>query len=148
MTTLPHITDAALRAKATEKSYERGQDYHDRGQVGRATLRGNRLFVNVEGSQWEPYRVGVTFGACDFTASCTCPYDWEGYCKHIVAALLPFTDAGNPAAASAVNTAAPIDDLLAGLDAAALRTLVHRLLDADPTLVDILDEFCNPRDSR
>ena len=27
---------------------------------------------------------------------------------------------------------------------AALRTLVRRLLDADPALVDIVDEFCNP----
>ena len=143
MTFWPHLTPAVLRAKSTEKSYERGLDYHDWGQVGRPTLRGNRLYVAVAGSQWEPYQVGVTFSAGDFTASCTCPYDWEGYCKHIIAALLPFTADSSPAAA--INAATPLDDLLSNLDAAALRTLVHRLLDADPALVDIVDEFCNPK---
>ena len=141
MTALPpSITEAAIRAKATDKSYERGLDYHDSGMVESLTRRGNRLFPAVQGSECEPYRVGATIAAGDFAASCTCPYDWGGYCKHIVATLISYhNDEGGY-----IPVLTPVDDLLAGLDAAALRTLIHRLLDADPTLVDIVDAFCAP----
>ena len=142
MTTLLHITEAAIRAKSTEKSYERGEEYHCQGAVESATLRGNRLFAEVQGSEWDPYHVGVTFTASDFTASCTCPYDWEGYCKHIVAAMLTYINPDDDHSIP-IATATPIADLLAGLDAVALRALVHRLIDAEPRLVDIVDGFCN-----
>ena len=139
MSNLPCITEAAIRAKVTAQSYDRGLDYHDGGMVERATLRGNQLFAAVQGSEWDPYRVGVTFTAGDFTASCSCPYDWEGYCKHVVAALL--TVVGETPTIPIAN-AAPIADLLDGLDATTLRALVHRLIEAEPALVDIVDEFC------
>ena len=133
------FTDADIRAKATEKSYDRGVDYHDSGMVERATLRGSQLFAEVQGSKWDPYQVDITFTDGDFTASCTCPYDWEGYCKHIVATLLTIIhDDGS----GFVATATPIADLLKALDAKALRALVHRLVDAAPSLVEVVDEFC------
>lgn len=37
MTTLLSITEAAIRAKVTDKSYERGVDYYDWGMVEKAT---------------------------------------------------------------------------------------------------------------
>ena len=86
------------------------------------------------------HRVGATIAAGDFAASCTCPYDWGGYCKHIVATLIAYHNGEG----GHIPALTPVDDLLAGLDAAALRTLIHRLLDADPALVDIVDAFCAP----
>lgn len=106
------------------------------------TLRGSRLFAAVQGSEWEPYHVGAAIANGDFTASCTCPYDWEGYCKHIVAAMLTYINPDDGHSVP-IATAAPIDDLLDNLDAPALRTLVHRLLDAAPALAEVIDEFCS-----
>ena len=146
MTAIPHITEAAIRAKVTAKSFARGEAYYCQGAVESATRRGSQLFAAVQGSEWEPYRVGVAITDGDFTASCTCPYDWEGYCKHIVATLLTYINPDDGHSVP-IATATPIADLLAGLDAPALRTLVHRLIAADPALADIVDEFCNPDES-
>ena len=142
--TVDAITEDAIRAKVTAKSFARGVDYYRQGAVAEATRRGNRLFARVQGSEWKPYRVGVAIdGDGDFAAACTCPYDWGGYCKHIVAAMLncinPDDDCSVPVA---VGT--PIADLLDGLDANALRALVHRLIDANPALADIIDDLCGP----
>ena len=83
--TVDAITEDAIRAKVTAKSFARGVDYYRQGAVAEATRRGNRLFARVQGSEWQPYRVGVAIdGDGDFAAACTCPYDWGGYCKHIV----------------------------------------------------------------
>jgi uncharacterized Zn finger protein len=45
--------------------------------------------AEVQGSQHEPYhvRLSVEAGALG-EAECSCPYDWDGICKHVVATLL------------------------------------------------------------
>ena len=140
MTNLTHIAEDNVRAKVTESSYDRGVDYHRSGTVESATIRGSQLFAAVPGSEWEPYQVGVTFLGGDFTASCTCPYDWGGYCKHVVATLLTVNDDNSPVP---IDTKPPVADLLDGLDAVTLRGLMHRVVEANPLLLDIVDEFCS-----
>ncbi|MBS3793159.1 SWIM zinc finger family protein [Candidatus Bipolaricaulota bacterium] len=49
-------------------------------------LVGDRVTAKVQGSQL--YEVRLNLGRNDFGARCSCPYDWGGYCKHIVATLL------------------------------------------------------------
>ena len=139
MTDLPRIAIDAIRAKVTEQSYDRGVDYHHASAVESVTLRGNQLFAAVQGSEWEPYGVVVTFTAEDFTASCTCPYDWGGYCKHVVAVLLTVDD-DDPTIP--VASKPPVGELVAGLDAPDLRALVQRLIETCPTVMDTVDEFC------
>ena len=136
MTAALQFTDDDIRAKATEQSYERGVAYYDGGMVEEAVQRGKQLFAKVQGSEWDPYRICVTFTDYDYTATCTCPYDWEGYCKHIVATLITVID---DSSSVPIVIRAPIADLLAGLDADALRALVHQLIEADPALADIVD---------
>ena len=139
MINLPRITTAGIRAKVNDHSYERGVGCYHAGAVESATLRGNQLFAAVQGSEWNPYQVGVTFTGEDFTASCTCPYDWGGYCKHVVAVLLTVGDDDPPIPIAA---GPPLADLLDGLDAAVLRDLVQRLIETWPALTDTVDEFC------
>ena len=51
--------------------------------------RGDALQAKVEGSEYQPYRVRVDFDKGGIiSVFCTCPYDWGGWRKHIVAALL------------------------------------------------------------
>ena len=102
-------------------------------------MRGDRLFATVQGSEWDPCHVIVTFTGDGFTASCTCPYDWGGYCKHVVAVLLTGDDDVPPIP---VASKAPVAQLVDRLEAPALRVLVQRLVDACPALADAVDEFC------
>lgn len=43
------------------------------------------------GTAPEPYEVKVMLGENEvLSAECTCPYDWGGACKHVVALLLTY----------------------------------------------------------
>ena len=101
------------------------------------TQRGNRLFSDVLGSEWEPYNVGVTFEERDFRASCTCPYDWEGYCKHIVAVLLTCIHDRD-----LVAVRAPVEELVSKLDVDELKALVLQMVESAPELAEAIEEFC------
>ena len=139
MTDPRRIDSAAIRAKVTEQSYDRGVEYVHAGAVESATTRGDQLFATVQGSEWDPYHVIVTFTGDDFAATCTCPYDWGGYCKHVVAVLLIGDDDVPPIP---VASKAPVAQLVDGLEAPALRVLVQRLVDDCPALADTVDGFC------
>ena len=137
MTSIMTITEDHILEKVTERSFERGMNYYDSKVVESPIQRGNRLFAEVLGSEWEPYSVGVTFQEGDFNASCTCPYDWGGYCKHIVAVLLTFIHDRDQ-----ITVRPPTEDLLSKLAADELKALVIRMVESDPRLADFVDSFC------
>ena len=91
MSALVNLTEATIRQYASQESFQRGREYYEEGAVFSATQRGNQLLAAVQGSEYLPYRVCITLepGALA-QATCSCPYDWGGYCKHTVAALLTF----------------------------------------------------------
>jgi len=89
MDPLPKVTEASIRQQASADSYHRGREYHEQGAVLSIVCRDQQLQAEVEGSQYEPYRVQITYDAGGIAqALCSCPYDWGGWCKHIVATLL------------------------------------------------------------
>ncbi len=46
------------------------------------------LLASVEGSQGEDYSVNIYLSPQGIeSASCTCPYNWDGWCKHIIVTL-------------------------------------------------------------
>jgi len=57
---MPKLSEAVVRRYATESSFQRGYSYYERGAVLSVVLRGNQLTAEVEGSQYEPYRVRIT----------------------------------------------------------------------------------------
>ena len=139
MSTAIILDEDLIFTKVTEKSYERGEEYYSQGMVESVVQRGNRLFAEVLGSEEDPYHVGVYLQEDDFSASCTCPYEWGGYCKHVVAVFLTWIHDRDLVA---VRT--PIEDLLSKLDADGLRSLVLQMVESDPQLSDTIDEFCHP----
>jgi uncharacterized Zn finger protein len=95
------------------------------GAVLRLTRRGDQLAAEVEGSQEAPYRVSVTLGAGGVAAAgCSCPYDWGGVCKHVVAALPTYLRAPER-----VEARPAVGGLLEGLDRAQLQAILVRLLE-------------------
>ena len=129
------IGEDDILEKFTPTSFDRGRDYYDSGMVERAVRRGNRLFAEVQGSSFAPYSVTAILRGRDFEASCDCPYDWGGYCKHIAAMMLSFIyDEGR------FEERVPLEDALAGMDADDLRALIIRMIVANPYLMDELEE--------
>ncbi len=120
----PIITEAAVRSLTTPESFSRGEEYYRSGRVSDIERRGNVLRAEVEGSSYEPYQVTIELDDSGIvTADCSCPYDWGGCCKHIVAVLL--THIRNR---EEIAERPPPDALLAGLDAETLRGLLSSLL--------------------
>ncbi len=131
------FTEADIRAGANSQSYSRGYEYQDNGAVSDLVRRGNLLMAQVEGSQYEPYEVVVTLSedGSILAATCSCPYDWGGYCKHIVAVLL--------AALSDEDSVAvkpDIEALLADLSEAQLRRLIRILAEGQPHLIETIEK--------
>ena len=130
--TIPSLSEAAIRRRATAESFSRGEDYYQGGAVVSLVQRGNVLQAEVEGSQYEPYRVRVTFDEGGATnVVCDCPYDQGGWCKHIVATLLSCLHEPD-----LVEERPTLDELLTGLDREQLRDLLLHLAAHDPYAAD------------
>jgi uncharacterized Zn finger protein len=132
---IPSLSEATIRAHSSAESYSRGRSYYDRGAVASLALRGKLLEGAVEGSEYEPYRVRVNFDAGGITsATCSCPYDFGGWCKHIVAALLAALYDSD-----AIESRPPLDTLLADLDRTQLQTLLIGLAERDADLANAIE---------
>jgi uncharacterized Zn finger protein len=132
---IPSLSEATIRAHSSPESYSRGRDYYDRGAVADMALRGNLLEGAVEGSEYAPYRVRVSFDAGGITAAtCSCPYDFGGWCKHIVALLLAALYDSE-----VIESRPPLDALLADLDRTQLQALLIGLAEHDADLTNAIE---------
>lgn len=129
------LTEPDIRSLANSQSFDRGYNYYRNGYVYNMTRRGDLLASQVEGSQYEPYQVQVTLsehGVED--AECTCPYDWGGNCKHIVATLLYFIHNHE-----VVEKKPELATLLAGLTEAQLRQILLHVAEDQPDFVSAIE---------
>jgi uncharacterized Zn finger protein len=130
-----NLTEGLIRQHSAPDSFERGQQYYLDGAVISLVRRGKAVEAEVEGSEPWPYRVWISFDAGGVaSAACTCPYDWGGWCKHVVAALLMCLHEPQ-----AVEEREPLESRLAGLAAEQLREVLLGLVGRDPALVDALE---------
>ena len=135
MDPLPKVTEASIRHHASSESYYRGREYYEQGAVVRVVRRDQQLHAEVEGSQYEPYRVQLTYDTGGITqALCTCPYAGGGWCKHIVATLLAALY--SPAT---VEERPPVKTLLAGLEREQLQALLLHLVEQQSALADVVE---------
>lgn len=80
------LTLDEIRELCTESSYERGLEYFHQGRVIDLGQFGKKITATVAGTN--DYKATIRADKEDIEASCTCPYNWGGYCKHIVATLI------------------------------------------------------------
>lgn len=126
---------ALLSQNATHQSIQRGQSYFRDGAVGQLVRRGDELEADVEGAEPDPYRVWVLLeGEEIIDASCTCPYDYGGWCKHIVAVLLAYEQHPDQ-----VQMRPPLAEQLAVLDRAPLQALLLELAHQAPRLNEMIE---------
>ncbi|MEM7794341.1 MAG: SWIM zinc finger family protein [Cyanobacteria bacterium P01_C01_bin.118] len=131
----PSLNEATIRSHTTAQSFERGEASYRKGAVVALTQRGNSLIGQVEGSDVEPYRVTIQFDAGGLTSThCTCAYNFQGWCKHIVATLL--ASCHNP---SQIEHRPSLSELLKPLNRTQLQTLLETLSTEHPQLVDTIE---------
>lgn len=132
---IPSLSETVIREGATAESFRRGQEYYNDGSVLSIARRGNVVEAEVAGSQPEPYAVRVEFEDGGIVeALCDCPYDWGGWCKHIVAVLLFCLEQ-----AGEIEERQPLDQLLAALDRDQLQTLLLDLAQEEPRLANLIE---------
>jgi uncharacterized Zn finger protein len=131
----PLITEKTIRELANAKSFARGKDYFRDGAVSDVIRRGNRITADVEGS--DLYEVTIVLGdegEDPVEATCTCPYDWDGYCKHVVAVLLNLANRSDE-----VTECMKVDDAIRALDRDDLVYLLIKRLDSDRGLASWIE---------
>jgi uncharacterized Zn finger protein len=141
--TLPDLTESDVRQLASAQSFERGEGYWISGAVLEPQQQGNTLTARVRGSEYEPYLVTITLGPAGIAHTrCTCPYDWGGICKHIVATLLTWLRQPD-----SFRVLAPIDEVLAERSKEDLVTLIKEMIARQPDLARLLDLALHPGSS-
>lgn len=131
----PSLNREDIRALASSQSFERGVSYYRSGAVFNTRKVGSELRGQCRGSDYAPYRLSVQLGANGVvTASCTCPYDWGGICKHLVALLLTWVHAPEE-----FQSVAPVNEQLASKSKEELIALIEEMLNREPDLERLVD---------
>jgi uncharacterized Zn finger protein len=133
-----YLSEEQIRERASEKSFERGNEYYHYQAIHDPTWEalsvGIALMAYCEGSQGDRYRLRVELErGWVKMVSCTCPYDWGGDCKHIVALLLTYLRQPE-----VFHERVNLADLLRALEKDELVDLLLRLVRNDPDLYDEL----------
>jgi uncharacterized Zn finger protein len=132
---IAELSDAALLSYTDPEVLARGQNYARSGAVTQIVQRESLLSAKVEGSEYEPYQVEIQFDSGGGArATCTCPYDWGGWCKHIVAVLLTCR-----AAPGQVEERPSLEALLRPLDRDQLHELLLALAQHIPSVTERIE---------
>ncbi|HEX3053165.1 MAG TPA: hypothetical protein VHP83_21075 [Aggregatilineaceae bacterium] len=130
------VSLAQIRARATEQSFARGESYYHSGVIFDTVRRGSEIEGRCEGSDYAPYHIRVILddtGDVD-AASCICPYDWGGNCKHIVSLLLTYLR--KPELFEARE---PVQDALSARSKEDLIALIRQMVELYPDLQAFID---------
>jgi uncharacterized Zn finger protein len=139
-----NITVAQVRARASDKSFERGESYYRGDAILHPARRGSTIEGQCEGSQARPYRVSATLDADGIKeASCTCDYDFGGDCKHIVALLLTYINQPE-----LFEDRQPVEDVLAQREKSELIALIRQMVKRYPDLQTLVDRPIASKQSR
>ena len=121
MATLENLTQADIKQVVKAKSLQRARSYV--GRV-RGAVRNDRT-LRAEVGKSRMYHVEIDVLEGGIAALCSCPYDWGGYCKHIGALLLKWTEQPGSFVVEA-TTDADSNDIIETFSVAAPKTAVPR----------------------
>jgi uncharacterized Zn finger protein len=128
---LGSLTETDISARCTEASFVRGWNYYTGGAIRQRLRLDDGIETRVAGTH--TYRVTVRETSGGLIAFCTCPYDWGGDCKHIVATLLAWLHEPDSFRATA--------DLQTAVAARSKQELVDILIDICAVYPHLMDEL-------
>ncbi|HEX8834170.1 MAG TPA: SWIM zinc finger family protein, partial [Abditibacteriaceae bacterium] len=148
----PALSEGDIAALATAKVLTRGRALFDDGALEELTRRDAEISAVCAGSEDEAYSLKVTLSPSGITETrCTCPYEYDGICKHLAALLLAWAhtpeafDIVEAKAKAAGKTASPLWRELQNHDRDALAQLVVQLVETEPKLRAIVKRLLQPR---
>ena len=126
------IDESLIHQNASDKSFQKGKEYARSQAVSDLIWRDQTLQASVAGNEY--YRVTIGFNDQKVqSATCSCPYDFGGWCKHIVATLLVGMEQDK------IEERPSLTQLLEYLDLEQTRKLLHELVLESPDLIDFID---------
>ncbi len=134
-----------IRTLATDNSYYRGEQYLRMGKVRNLVIDDNTYRAHVHGTH--RYVVEIWGDGEQLACTCTCPYDWGGICKHIVAVMLSILQREESdqqiehITTAKPQASIPLDELLTSLSAEKLRSFVRVQAAEFPQLAENLQIF-------
>ena len=132
---LPKITETMIRAGTGPESFRRGEEYYRDGAVSSTAIQGTLLSGECAGTYAPYYQVQVELDEAGIAnTSCTCLYEYGGYCKHIVAVLLAYLH--HPKSVAARKAPA---ELLTDLDPNDLISILTKLIQEQPDLYNRIE---------
>ncbi|MBL1202983.1 MAG: SWIM zinc finger domain-containing protein [Nostoc sp. GBBB01] len=132
---IPQISEFTIRRHANAKSFQRGEAYYQAGAVNGITQRGSLLQADVVGIEARPYHVSLNFDSSGLTSvNCTCAYNFDGWCKHIVATMLVCARHSEH-----IEQRPTLEELLDRLDRDQTQRLVQDLVAEYPRLIEAID---------
>ncbi|MDE0012284.1 MAG: SWIM zinc finger family protein [Candidatus Poribacteria bacterium] len=133
----PNITEDQIQERCTKKVFARGEDYFYQEMIENPMFHGSTLSANCQGSEYEPYSVSVELTSTGIAdAACSCPYDWGGDCKHIVALLLTYVHERDE-----IQSIEPVLTAIAEKPRATLLDIIAELLKREPALVPVVKTY-------
>jgi len=136
--TQPRFDLNALRRRAGDTVFARGQAYHRDGQVRILAIDPARVLARVSGT--EDYRTEMTGRGKAFGGGCDCPaFDDWGFCKHMVAVALTANALGDAAEAGGAGVLPRLREHLKTQSVEALVEMIIGLAERDEALFRKLD---------
>ncbi len=134
---LPEITEDTIRSLASGISLSKGYGYYESGAVEKVWIEKDIYNAHVRGS--ELYTVVITEKKGNLQTDCSCPFDWEGACKHVVAAMLSIVH--DKKVQDHKKDTADIRDLIEKIDIERLKKFLFEVLSKDASLLEDLRIF-------
>jgi len=128
------ITVEDIRKLCTESSFERGMGYYYQGSVEDLQQFRNSVTAHVSGTS--NYKVTIDIDSENIKANCTCPYDWGGYCKHIVAVLFALSENKDVIQKNKENKEKAIEDIFADTTPEEIKNFLLKEFEKNPILRD------------
>lgn len=139
---LPEITEDMIHDLASGASLSKGYNYFHIGAVEKVWIEKGAYNAHVQGS--ELYTVTISGNKDDIHTDCTCPYDWGGVCKHVVAAMLAICH--DKKIKEHKKDTEDIKTLIEKVDAGRLKTFLVEILSGDAALLNDFKIFAKGKE--
>lgn len=140
-----HFSDQLAFSVARPSSYKKGKEYFAEGRVKKIWREGNEYKAAVKGNHL--YRVSLKFAGEELVYNCSCPFELDGACKHVAAAILAFAadEKFSSVEKETEKSEAELKKLLAKISAVQQKNFLERILQKEPRLVEDLKIFLRGR---
>lgn len=125
-------------------SYDKGKEYFEDGCVEKIWQEENEYKAIVKGTH--KYNISLRFDdEGELKYNCSCPYELDGACKHVVATIFAFASdkkfVTQTKQKKIDKNEVPIQDLLSEITTSQQRNFLEKILKKDPALTEDLNIF-------